>query len=129
MRPSPPRSWFIETPALGMHNTFRAMAIPVGAALMAVTALTRLAHLSGRDAALAAAILVHRDAGPGHAQHLPSDGDPGGSGLDGGDGADPSGAPVRTRCGPRRGGLGSSRRRPWACTTPSERWRSRWERP
>src|SRR4051812_17305369 len=34
--------WYIETPALGIHNTFRAMAIPVGAVLMVVTALTRL---------------------------------------------------------------------------------------
>lgn len=42
--------WFIETPALGIHNTFRAMAIPVGAALMVVTALTRLLRLSWKDA-------------------------------------------------------------------------------
>ncbi len=42
--------WFIETPALGIHNTYRAMAIPVGAALMAVTALTRLLRISWRDA-------------------------------------------------------------------------------
>ncbi len=42
--------WFIETPALGIHNTFRAMAIPVGAALMAVTALARLLRISWRDA-------------------------------------------------------------------------------
>ncbi len=43
--------WYIETPALGMHNTFRAMAIPVGAVLMLVTALTRLLRLGWRDAA------------------------------------------------------------------------------
>ncbi|MEA2744423.1 MAG: hypothetical protein QOG25_2794 [Acetobacteraceae bacterium] len=42
--------WFIETPALGIHNTFRAMAIPVGAALMVVTALLRLLRLSWMDA-------------------------------------------------------------------------------
>jgi tripartite ATP-independent transporter DctM subunit len=42
--------WFIETPALGIHNTFRAMAIPVGAALMVVTALLRLLRLSWLDA-------------------------------------------------------------------------------
>ncbi|MBC7636585.1 MAG: TRAP transporter large permease subunit [Acetobacteraceae bacterium] len=42
--------WFIETPALGIHNTYRAMAIPVGAALMAVTALARLLRISWRDA-------------------------------------------------------------------------------
>ena len=54
--------WFIETPALGIHNTFRAMAIPVGAVLMAVTALARLVRLSWRDAlfglAVAAALAV-----------------------------------------------------------------------
>ncbi len=42
--------WFIETPALGIHNTYRAMAIPVGAALMVATALTRLLRLPARDA-------------------------------------------------------------------------------
>jgi len=42
--------WFIETPALGIHNTFRAMAIPVGAALMLITALTRLLRLPWKDA-------------------------------------------------------------------------------
>ena len=50
--------WFIETPALGIHNTFRAMAIPVGAVLMAVTALTRLAHLSWRDAVVGVVVFV-----------------------------------------------------------------------
>ena len=48
--------WFIETPALGIHNTFRAMAIPVGALLMAVTALARLARLSWKDALFGLAI-------------------------------------------------------------------------
>jgi tripartite ATP-independent transporter DctM subunit len=42
--------WYIETPALGIQNTFRAMAIPVGAVLMVVTALTRLLRLSWKDA-------------------------------------------------------------------------------
>jgi tripartite ATP-independent transporter DctM subunit len=57
--------WFIETPALGIHNTFRAMAIPVGAVLMVVTALTRLLHLSWKDAmfgvaaVLALAVALH----------------------------------------------------------------------
>ncbi len=54
--------WFIETPALGIHNTFRAMAIPVGAALMAVTALTRLLRrdaLFGVAAVLALAVVLH----------------------------------------------------------------------
>ena len=50
--------WFIETPALGIHNTFRAMAIPVGALLMAVTALARLARLSWRDALFGIAVAV-----------------------------------------------------------------------
>ena len=43
--------WFIETPALGIHNTWRAMAIPAGAGLMAVTALSQLGRLAWRDAA------------------------------------------------------------------------------
>ena len=42
--------WFIETPALGIHNTFRAMAIPVGSVLMILTALGRLLSLSWKDA-------------------------------------------------------------------------------
>ena len=50
--------WFIETPALGLHNTFRAAAIPVGAALMIVTALTRLLRLGWRDVIFAAAVLA-----------------------------------------------------------------------
>ena len=50
--------WFIQTPALGIHNTFRAMAIPVGAVLMAVTALTRLLRLSWRDALFGVAIFA-----------------------------------------------------------------------
>ncbi|HYZ22540.1 MAG TPA: TRAP transporter small permease subunit, partial [Rhodopila sp.] len=43
--------WFIETPALGIHDTYRAMAILVGGALMVVTAVSRLLRLSWRDAA------------------------------------------------------------------------------
>ncbi len=50
--------WFIETPALGIHNTFRAMAIPVGAVLMVVTALTRLLRLSWRDALFGVAVVL-----------------------------------------------------------------------
>ena len=38
--------WFIETPALGIHDTYRAMAILVGGVLMVITALTRLLRLS-----------------------------------------------------------------------------------
>src|SRR3984957_8755860 len=41
--------WFIETPALGMHDTFRAMAILVGGVLMVITAVTRLLRLSWAD--------------------------------------------------------------------------------
>ncbi len=50
--------WFIETPALGIHNTFRAMAIPVGAALMVVTALSRLLRLSWKDAVFGVAVVA-----------------------------------------------------------------------
>jgi tripartite ATP-independent transporter DctM subunit len=50
--------WFIETPALGIHNTFRAMAIPVGAVLMVVTALARLLRLSWRDALFGVAVVL-----------------------------------------------------------------------
>jgi tripartite ATP-independent transporter DctM subunit len=42
--------WFIETPALGIHDTYRSMAILVGSLLMVVTALTRLLRLSWKDA-------------------------------------------------------------------------------
>ena len=42
--------WFIETPALGIHNTWRALAIPVGAGLMAVTAISRLLRMAWQDA-------------------------------------------------------------------------------
>jgi tripartite ATP-independent transporter DctM subunit len=49
--------WFIETPALGLHNTFRAAAIPAGAVLMVATALARLLRLSWRDVAFAALVL------------------------------------------------------------------------
>jgi tripartite ATP-independent transporter DctM subunit len=50
--------WFIETPALGLHDTVRAAAMPVGGALMAVTALSRLLRLGWRDAAWGIAILA-----------------------------------------------------------------------
>ncbi|MBN8872711.1 MAG: TRAP transporter large permease subunit [Rhodospirillales bacterium] len=42
--------WYIQTPALDIHNTFRAAAIPVGAVLMLGTALTRLLRIGWRDA-------------------------------------------------------------------------------
>jgi tripartite ATP-independent transporter DctM subunit len=50
--------WFIETPALGLHDTFRAAAMPAGGALMAVTALLRLLRLGRRDAACGVGILL-----------------------------------------------------------------------
>jgi len=57
--------WFIETPALGIHDTYRAMAILVGGVLMVITAVTRLLRLSWTDAlfgvvvVLAAAAVLH----------------------------------------------------------------------
>ena len=42
--------WFIETPALGIHDTYRSVAILLGSLLMVVTALTRLLRLSWKDA-------------------------------------------------------------------------------
>jgi tripartite ATP-independent transporter DctM subunit len=50
--------WFIETPALGMHDTYRSMAILVGAVLMVLTALSRLLMLSWRDALFGIAVVV-----------------------------------------------------------------------
>ena len=43
--------WYIQTPALDLHNTFRAAALPVGAVLMLISALARLARLGWLDAA------------------------------------------------------------------------------
>lgn len=45
--------WFIQTPALDLHNTFRAAAIPVGAGLMMATAVARLLRLEWKEAAFA----------------------------------------------------------------------------
>jgi len=61
--------WFIETPALGIHDTYRAMAILVGGVLMVITALTRLLRLSWKDAlfgviAIVALAAVLHFAGP-----------------------------------------------------------------
>jgi tripartite ATP-independent transporter DctM subunit len=49
--------WFIETPALGIHNTWRAMAIPAGAGLMVVTALSQLGRVAWRDAAFGLVVI------------------------------------------------------------------------
>ncbi|WP_158925023.1 TRAP transporter large permease subunit [Acidisphaera sp. S103] len=43
--------WYIQTPALSIHDTYRAVAILVGGVLMLITALTRLLALSWKDAA------------------------------------------------------------------------------
>jgi tripartite ATP-independent transporter DctM subunit len=50
--------WFIETPALGMHNTFRAAALPAGIGLMAFISLVRLAQLGWRSLGMTMAILA-----------------------------------------------------------------------
>src|ERR1700742_3082404 len=50
--------WFIETPALGMHDTFRSVAILVGAVLMVLTALSRLLMLSWKDALFGVVVVV-----------------------------------------------------------------------
>src|SRR5271165_5648837 len=43
--------WYIQTPALGLHNTLRAAALPAGAVLMLISALAALVRLGWRDAA------------------------------------------------------------------------------
>jgi tripartite ATP-independent transporter DctM subunit len=50
--------WYIQTPALGLHNSFRAAALPVGAVLMLVSALARLLRLGWRDALPGIAIVA-----------------------------------------------------------------------
>ena len=50
--------WYITTPALGVHDTYRAAAILVGAVLMVVTALSRLLRLSWADAVFGVAAVV-----------------------------------------------------------------------
>ncbi|HEX4365786.1 MAG TPA: TRAP transporter large permease subunit, partial [Rhodopila sp.] len=50
--------WFIQTPALGIHDTYRAVAILVGGILMLITALTRLLRLSWQDAAFGVAVVL-----------------------------------------------------------------------
>ena len=49
--------WFIETPALGLHNTWRAAAIPVGAGLMLLNAAARLLRMKWQDVLFAVAVL------------------------------------------------------------------------
>src|SRR5690349_3371819 len=56
--------WFIQTPALEIHNSFRVASIAVGAILMLVIAAARLAERTRpRDAALAIAITLAVAAG------------------------------------------------------------------
>ena len=55
--------WFIETPALGIHDTYRAMAILVGGVLMVVTAISRLLRLSWKDALFGIGVVVALAAG------------------------------------------------------------------
>ena len=50
--------WFIETPALGIHDTYRSIALLVGSVLMVITALTRLLRLSWADAAFGVVVVV-----------------------------------------------------------------------
>jgi tripartite ATP-independent transporter DctM subunit len=50
--------WYIETPALGLHDTVRTAALVVGAALMLLTAFTRLLRLGWRDAAFGVLVIV-----------------------------------------------------------------------
>jgi tripartite ATP-independent transporter DctM subunit len=50
--------WFIQTPALGLHDTFRAAAISVGGIMMLATAVTRLLRLGVRDAAFGVGVAV-----------------------------------------------------------------------
>jgi tripartite ATP-independent transporter DctM subunit len=41
--------WYIQTPALGLHNSFRAAAVPVGAVLMLISALSGMVRLRWKD--------------------------------------------------------------------------------
>jgi tripartite ATP-independent transporter DctM subunit len=50
--------WFIETPALGLHDTWRVLAVPAGCALMVLTALSRLLRLSWKDALFGLLVVV-----------------------------------------------------------------------
>ena len=49
--------WYIETPALSLHDTFRAGALPVGAGLMLATALARLARVGWKDTIVGVGIM------------------------------------------------------------------------
>ncbi|MDE2516098.1 MAG: TRAP transporter large permease subunit [Rhodospirillales bacterium] len=50
--------WFIVTPALSMHDTFRTAALVVGALMMLFTALVRLLRLGWKDAGFGIAVIA-----------------------------------------------------------------------
>ncbi len=50
--------WYVETPAMGLHDTVRVAAIPFGALLMAATALSYLADLGWKPVGIAVALLA-----------------------------------------------------------------------
>lgn len=50
--------WYVQTPALGLPDSFRAGAMPVGAGLMLLVCLLRLARYGWRELVVAAAVLV-----------------------------------------------------------------------
>jgi tripartite ATP-independent transporter DctM subunit len=50
--------WFVQSPVLGLPDTYRAAAMPVGIVLMILAALLRLARFHWRDIAIAAAVLA-----------------------------------------------------------------------
>jgi len=49
--------WFVQTPVLGLPDTYRAAAMPAGILLMMIAALLRLVRFRARDIAIAAAVL------------------------------------------------------------------------
>jgi tripartite ATP-independent transporter DctM subunit len=49
--------WFVQTPVLGLPDTYRAAAMPVGILLMMIAALLRLVRFRARDIAIAGGIL------------------------------------------------------------------------
>ncbi len=50
--------WYVETPALGLHDTVRVAAIPLGALLMAVTAVSQMLEIGWKPAGIAIAVLA-----------------------------------------------------------------------
>jgi len=56
--------WSVQTPVLGLPDTYRAAAMPVGMVMMMVAALLRLARFALRDVAVAVGVLAVIAAGP-----------------------------------------------------------------